>query len=109
MDKIRYKDYIAQISYSVEDEYFFVKILNSETIMSFYVDTYLEIFDTFIDLIEDYILLRKELGKEIEIPKMTEQDLKEKNYGTKALEDKEVYFQSFPIIENENITSEKVA
>ena len=92
--KIRYKDYIAHVFYSEEDECLIGEVINTRAIIAFHADSESELADVFADTIEDHILIRKELGEEIEKPVINDQDLREKNSKLKVSRNRPVYHQN---------------
>lgn len=65
-DFIQYKDYIGSVHFNAEDEVFFGKIEGIEDLVSFEGSSVDELKQAFIDSVEDYIVLCKEIGKKNE-------------------------------------------
>jgi predicted HicB family RNase H-like nuclease len=63
-DVLQYKDYIASLQYSSEDEVFYGKILGIDDLVSFEGASVKELKKAFQEAVEDYIETCKELGKE---------------------------------------------
>ncbi|HHU37631.1 MAG TPA: type II toxin-antitoxin system HicB family antitoxin [Treponema sp.] len=65
-DFIQYKDYIGSVHFNADDEVFFGKIEGIEDLVSFEGSSVDELKKAFIDSVEDYIVLCKEIGKKNE-------------------------------------------
>ena len=65
-DFIQYKDYIGSVHFNADDEVFFGKIEGIEDLVSFEGSSVDELKQAFIDSVEDYIVLCKEIGKKNE-------------------------------------------
>ena len=63
-DVLQYKDYIASLQYSSEDEVFYGKILGIDDLVSFEGASVKELKKAFQEAVEDYIETCKQLGKE---------------------------------------------
>jgi predicted HicB family RNase H-like nuclease len=62
-DVLTYKDYYATVYYSEEDEVFFGKIEGVSDSITFEGESVKELKKAFIDSVEDYIEMCKEIGK----------------------------------------------
>ena len=65
-DFLQYKDYIGSVHFNADDEVFFGKIEGIEDLVSFEGRSVDEMKKAFIDSVEDYIDLCKEIGKKNE-------------------------------------------
>jgi predicted HicB family RNase H-like nuclease len=63
-DVLRYKDYIASVHFSAEDEVFYGKVLGVDDLISFEGASVKELKKSFKEAVEDYIRTCKEIGKE---------------------------------------------
>ena len=63
-DLMVYKDYFGSVYYSEEDETFFGKIQGINDSITFEGESVKELKSAFIEAVEDYIALCKEIGKE---------------------------------------------
>lgn len=63
-DILRYKDYIASVHFSAEDEVFFGKVLGIDDLLSFEGNSVAELKKSFREAVEDYLQSCSELGKE---------------------------------------------
>ncbi|MFT3824995.1 MAG: type II toxin-antitoxin system HicB family antitoxin [Chitinophagaceae bacterium] len=63
-DVLQYKDYIASVNFSAEDEVFYGKVLGINDLISFEGASVKELKKSFRDAIEDYLETCKEVGKE---------------------------------------------
>ena len=63
-DVLQYKDYLASIHFSSEDEVFFGKILGIDDLVSFEGASVKELKKAFKEAVEDYIETCKQIGKE---------------------------------------------
>lgn len=61
---LQYKDYLAAIEFSAEDEVFYGKILGIDDLVNFEGASVKELKKAFQDAVEDYLDTCKELGKE---------------------------------------------
>jgi predicted HicB family RNase H-like nuclease len=62
-DVLQYKDYIGSVHFSAEDGVFFGKIEGINDLITFEGTTVEEIKNSFIEAVEDYILICKQAGK----------------------------------------------
>jgi len=62
-DILNYKDFIATVHYSSDDEVFFGKIEGINDLVTFEGKSVTELKKAFIESVEDYILLCKKTGK----------------------------------------------
>lgn len=65
-DFLQYKDYIGSVHFNAEDEIFFGKIEGIEDLISFEGNSVNELKTAFIESVDDYISLCKEMGKKNE-------------------------------------------
>jgi predicted HicB family RNase H-like nuclease len=63
-DVMQYKDYLASLSYSSEDEVFYGKILGIDDLVSFEGSSVKELKKAFQEAVEDYIETCKQIGKD---------------------------------------------
>lgn len=63
-DVLQYKDYLASIQFSSEDEVFYGKILGIDDLVSFEGSSVKELKKAFQEAVEDYIETCKQIGKE---------------------------------------------
>lgn len=63
-DIMNYKDYIASIHYSTEDEVFYGKVLGIDDLISFEGVSVRELKKAFRESVEDYFETCKQIGKE---------------------------------------------
>jgi predicted HicB family RNase H-like nuclease len=63
-DVLQYKDYLASIHFSSEDEVFYGKILGIDDLVSFEGSSVKELKKAFQEAVEDYIETCKEIGME---------------------------------------------
>ena len=61
---LKYKDYYGCVEYSATDECFFGKIIGITDLVTFEGDTVIELKNSFIEAVDDYLALCKETGKE---------------------------------------------
>ena len=65
-DILTYRDYIGSVHFNAEDEIFFGKIEGIEDLISFEGSSVNELKKAFKEAVEDYIILCKEAGKNME-------------------------------------------
>jgi predicted HicB family RNase H-like nuclease len=63
-DILQYKDYIANVQFSAEDEVFYGKILGINDLVNFEGTTVKDLKKAFTEAVEDYLETCKELGKD---------------------------------------------
>ncbi|HCY36402.1 MAG TPA: toxin-antitoxin system HicB family antitoxin [Candidatus Margulisbacteria bacterium] len=63
-DVIQYKDFIGSIHYDSDDEIFYGKVLGVDDLVTFEGDCVSALKSSFIEAVEDYIQLCKEVGKD---------------------------------------------
>ena len=63
MIKMTYKEYIAQIVYSEEDECFVEDLVGIRDIVSFHGDSLTEIREAFEESVDDYLLICQEFNR----------------------------------------------
>lgn len=62
-DTLKYKDYLASVYFSMEDEIFFGKILGTDDLINFEGNSVKELKKAFHDAVDDYISTCKSPGK----------------------------------------------
>ena len=62
-DILRYKDYLASVHYSSEDDVFFGKVLGINDLVSFEGASVKELKKSFRDAVEDYLETCRKAGK----------------------------------------------
>jgi predicted HicB family RNase H-like nuclease len=60
---LKYKDYIASVQFSAEDEVFYGKVLSIEDLVSFEGASVKELKKTFREAVDDYLETCEQLGK----------------------------------------------
>ena len=65
-DAMKYKEYLATVHYSAEDEVFYGKIEGVEDLISFEGRDVKELKEAFEDAVEDYVELCESTGKKVE-------------------------------------------
>ena len=61
---LKYKDFFGSVEYSAVDNCFFGKIIGTADLVTFEGDSVVSLKDAFVEAVEDYIILCKEVGKE---------------------------------------------
>jgi len=61
---LKYKDFYGSVEYSAADECFFGKIIGTADLVTFEGNSVNNLKKAFIEAVEDYLLLCKEVGKE---------------------------------------------
>lgn len=62
-DILKYKDFIASVHYSTEDEIFFGKVEGIDDLITFEGESVIQLKDNFKESVEEYLILCNELGK----------------------------------------------
>ncbi len=63
-DILQYKNYVAEIEFSAQDEVFFGKIIGTNDLISFEADSVKLLKAAFHEAVDDYLQTCKEMGKE---------------------------------------------
>ena len=63
-DILQYKNYVAEIEFSGEDEVFFGRIVGTNDLISFEADSVKQLKAAFHEAVDDYLQTCKDLGKE---------------------------------------------
>ena len=61
---IKYKGYVGSIEYSSEDKLHYGKLLNTKDLVNYHADNIVALEKHYREAVDDYIELKKSLGKE---------------------------------------------
>ena len=60
---IEYKGYVGSIEYSLDDDIYYGKLLNIQDLVAYEGNTFELLYEDYLDAVDDYIELKKEVNK----------------------------------------------